>query len=151
MANPAHRSAAILTAAGALLLLLGVGGVMAGTLFADRLYALLPPEVTVDAAAVGGGTVALGVGVGVLGAIHLALGLALWRAVVAASVPAIVLSAAMAVIALGWAAAALVSAVSGTGLPAAMLPAGIGLLLVAAAYGWAASVLIGLRRSMPPG
>ena len=144
MASPVHRPAALLAAAGMLLLLICAAGVAAGLLFAERLFALLPP-VTIDAAAVGGASVALGLAIGLLGVVHLVLAIGLRRGVGLVAVPAIVLCASMAVLSLAWAVAALVSAASGSAPPAAMLLAGMGLLLVAAAYGWAGGVLIGLR------
>jgi hypothetical protein len=144
MPSPAHRPATLLALAGVVLLLICAAGVAVGLLFAERLFALLPP-VTIDAAAVGGAAVALGVAIGLLGVVHLALAVGLRRGARAAAVPAIVLCAAMAVLSLAWAVAALVSAASGSAPVAAMLAAGIGLLLVAAAYAWAGGVLIGLR------
>jgi hypothetical protein len=144
MASRAHRPALLLASAGVLLLLICAAGVVAGLLFAERLFGLLPP-VTIDAAAVGGATVALGIATGLLGVIHLALAVALRQGVHVAAVPSIVLCAAMAVLALAWAVAALVSAASGSAPAVAMLAAGIGLALVAAAYAWAGGVLIGLR------
>jgi hypothetical protein len=144
MASPAHRPALVLATAGLFLLLICAAGVAAGLLFAERLFALLPP-VTIDAAAVGGATVALGIAIGLLGVIHLALAVALRRGAHAAVVPSIVLCAAMTVLSLAWAVAALVSAVSGSAPAAAMLAAGVGLTLVAGAYAWAGGVLIGLR------
>lgn len=145
MASPARRPATLLALAGLVLLLICASGVAAGLLFAERLFALLPP-VTIDAAAVGGATVALGIASGLLGVVHLGLALGLRRGVRLVAVPSIVLCTAMSVLALAWAVAALVSAASGSAPAAAMLAAGIGLGLVAVAYAWAGSVLIGLRR-----
>jgi len=144
MASSAHRPAMLLAAAGLVLLLICAAGVGAGLLLAERLFALLPP-VTIDAAAVGGATVALGLAIGLLGVAHLLLAIGLRRGVRLVVVPSIVLCAAMAVLSLAWAVAALVSAASGSAPPAAMLVAGIGLLLVAAAYAWGGGILIGLR------
>ena len=132
MPSPDHRPATLLALAGAVLLLICIAGVAVGLLFAERLFALLPP-VTIDAAAVGGAAVALGVAIGLLGVVHRGLAVGLRRGARAAAVPAIVLCASMAVISLAWAVAALVSAASGSAPVAAMLAAGIGLLLVAAA------------------
>jgi len=144
MSRTATRPAILLALAGVVLLVACAAGVSAGLLLAERIYALLPP-VTIDAAAVGGATVALGVAAGLLGLLHLALAVALRRAVLAAVVPTIVLCATMAVLAISWAVAALVSSASGSGPPAAMVGAGIGLVLVAAAYAWSGAILIGLR------
>ncbi|HYM52985.1 MAG TPA: hypothetical protein VEW45_05845 [Candidatus Dormibacteraeota bacterium] len=149
MAGSAHGPALLLALAGLVLVLLCAAGVAAGLLFAERLHALLPP-VAIDAAAVGGATVALGGAAGLLAAVHLTSALALWRGVRQAAVPAIVLSATMSVVALGWAVAALVSSVSGSGPLVIVLPAGICLVLVAVGYAWAMGVLIGLRRRAQP-
>jgi hypothetical protein len=144
VASPARRPATLLALAGLVLLVVCAAGVTAGLLFAERLFALLPP-VSIDAAAVGGATVALGIATGLLGVVHLALALGLRRGMRQVAVPSIVLCAAMSVLALAWAVAALVSAASGSAPPAAMLAAGIGLALVALGYAWAGGVLIGLR------
>ncbi len=101
----------------------------------------------IDTAAVGGAATALGVLLLCLAAAHLAAALGLIRGVAVLHTPAVVLCLAMAVLSVAWAAAALVSAAAGTGIPAAMLPAAVVLGLVAAAYGWAARHLIGPRRS----
>jgi hypothetical protein len=146
MATSARGPAALLALAGLALILFSVAAIAAGLFFAERIRAMLPP-VAIDAAAVGGGAVALGAAAGLLGALHLAVALAIRHRARQAAVPAIVLSAVMSVVALGWATAALVSFASGSGPPAAMLPAGIGLAAVALGYGWATVVLIGLRRS----
>jgi hypothetical protein len=145
MAHSENRPAALIALAGLILVLLGAAALFVGLTLAERLYALLPP-VTIDAAAVGGATVAFGVASALLGMAHGVLALGLRRAVPTATVPAIVLCATMAVVSVGWAVAALVSAASGSAPAAAMLAAGIGLLLVALAYGWAGAVLMRLRR-----
>lgn len=146
MATSARGPAALLALLGLVLLLLGAAAIGAGLVFAERIRAMLPP-VAIDAAAVGGALVALGGAAGLLGAAHLAVALAIRRRARRAAVPAIVLSAVMSVVTLGWATAALVSFASGSGPSAAMLPAGIGLAVVALGYGWATAVLIGLRGS----
>jgi hypothetical protein len=145
MASSARRPATLLALAGLGLLLLGAAGIFAGLTLAERIYALLPP-VTIDAAAVGGAAVAFGVTAALLGIAHGVLALGLRRGLPVATVPSIVLCATMAVVALGWAIAALVSAASGAAPPAAMLAAGIGLGLVAGAYGWVGASLMELRQ-----
>ncbi|HEX5579074.1 MAG TPA: hypothetical protein VFY43_05345, partial [Candidatus Limnocylindria bacterium] len=72
------------------------------------------------------------------------------RSIGALHTPTVVLCVAMAVLSIGWAVAALVSAAAGTGIPAAMLPAAVALGLVALAYGWAARRLIGLSPDPEP-
>jgi hypothetical protein len=132
-------------------LLLGLGGVVGlalGLFFAPWLYDQLPP-VLIDEAAVGGAATAIGVVLLALAAAHLAAALGLIRRIAMLHTPAVVLCVAMAVLSLGWAVAALVSAAAGTGVPAAMLPAAVGLGLVAAGYLWVALNLIGGRGSHP--
>ncbi len=135
-----------LLGAGILLTAAGLVGISLGIFFAPWLYDQLPP-VLIDTAAVGGAATALGVLLLGLAAAHLAAALGLIRGVAMLYTPAVVLCLAMAVLSVAWAVAALVSAAAGTGIPAAMLPAAMALGLVAAAYGWAARRLIGLRRS----
>ena len=135
-----------LLGAGILLTAAGLVGVSLGIFFAPWLYDQLPP-VLIDTAAVGGAATALGVLLLGLAAAHLAAALGLIRGVAMLYTPAVVLCLAMAVLSAAWAVAALVSAAAGTGIPAVMLPAAVALGLVAAAYGWGARRLIGLRRS----
>jgi hypothetical protein len=145
-------------ARGPVLLLLGVGAMLAivggvavfvGVVLADRIYALLPP-ITADARAIGGAAVALGIACLIGALVHAGFAVALahagGRAADALLVPAVVLCAMMAVLAGGWAVAALVSAASGVAPAYAMLPTGIGLLVLAGGYGWSAVVLLRLRR-----
>jgi hypothetical protein len=125
----------------------GLAAIVVGTWLAAWLYGLLPP-VIVDASAVGGAATASGVALAVIGALHVVAGVLLRRGVTAALTPAVVLAATMALLSIGWGAAALVSAASGGGPPAALVAGGIGLAVVAAGYGWAARGLIGIRE--PP-
>jgi hypothetical protein len=53
----------------------------------------------------------------------------------------------MSAISLGWAVTAVVSAAAGDAAPAAMLPAGIGLALLALAYAWSVALLMERRRA----
>jgi len=62
-------------------------------------------------------------------------------------VTGIALCAVMAVMALAWSVAALVSAASGSAPADAMLPAGFGLLALAVAYGLAAVTIMRVRRT----
>lgn len=136
----------LLIGAALLLTAAGLVGLVLGLFFAPWLYDQLPP-VLIDTAAVGGAATALGVVLLALAAAHLAAALGVIHGVDFLHTPAVVLCVAMAVLSLAWAVAALVSAAAGTGIPAAMLPAAVALLLVAVAYGWAARRLIGLPRS----
>ncbi len=134
----------VLTGTGLLLLLAGGAGMFAGLALAERIHALLPDEITSDAAAIGGAAMALGAALLLTGVAHLVLGTAVRRG--RSLVAAIVTCAVMAAIALGWAVAALVSAAAGDAPAAGMLPAAIGLLGLAGAYGWSAALLMGRRR-----
>jgi hypothetical protein len=131
----------LLLGAALLLTIAGLVGLGLGLFFAPWLYDQLPP-VLIDAAAVGGAATAIGVFLLGLAAAHLAAALGLIRGIAALHTPTVVLCVSMAVLSIGWAVAALVSAAAGTGIPAAMLPAAVGLGVVAGAYGWAARILI---------
>ena len=139
-----------LLVAGVLLCLAGAGGIVAGTFLAEWLYGLLP-QVVIDAAAVGGAATASGVALLALGIVHLAAGLLVRRRIEPLLTPAVVLSATMALLCIGWGAAALTSAASGSGPPALLLPAGIGLGAATMGYAWTARGLIGLRQAPGPG
>ncbi len=138
-------AAIVLSGGGALLVLAGTAGVVAGLAFADRIHAMLPDEITLDAPAIGGAALALGGSLLLTGAVHLGIAAAIrvgrWL------VAGVVLCAVMAALAVGWATTALVSAVAGTAPPGAMFAAAACLLLGAAAYGWVAAALIGMRRA----
>ncbi|MGH2456477.1 MAG: hypothetical protein ACRDHD_09510 [Candidatus Limnocylindria bacterium] len=140
----------VLLTGGLLLLLAAIAGLAAGLFLAEWIHRRLP-EITADAAAVGGAAFALGSVTLAAAGLHLVLALATVRRRRWALLPVFIVCAAMATLGLGWAVAALVSAASGAGQPAVMLPAGAGLLVLAAAYGWAAAVAIGRwRRARRP-
>jgi hypothetical protein len=130
-------SGVVLTGAGLVALVVGVW-------LAGWLYSLLPPLI-IDADAVGGATAASGYVLTGLGMAHLASAQLLRRRVGRALLPIAVLCATMTLLAIGWGVAAFVSAASGGGPPAALVPAGIGLALVAGAYAWTARGVIGQR------
>jgi hypothetical protein len=135
----------VLVGAGILLLLAGAAGIYAGLFLAGAIHRLLPAEITSDAAAIGGAALALGGALLLAGATHLVVAAVLRSG--RGLVPGIALCAVMATLALGWAVAALVSGAAGSAPASAMLPAGIGLALIAGAYGWGAAVLQQARRS----
>lgn len=126
---------------GLLLLLAGLAGVALALidpqLVRDRLS-----DLAIDAAAVGGAMTTLGAVVGVIGAAHLVVAGGLRRGARWSLSAGIGLSIALAAICVAGAAAALVTAVSS---PPLLIGLGIGLLVIAAAYGLAASVLIGQK------
>jgi hypothetical protein len=138
---------ALLLVAGGMLAAGGVAGLLIGLVFAAWLYSLLPP-VLIDVAAVGGAATATGVVLLLLASVHGIAALALRRRQPAALTPVTVLCVTMSLLAVGWGAAALVSAASGSGPAAAMLPAGVGLGAVAIGYAWIAHRIIAMRQ--PP-
>ena len=148
MSRGAAGAALVLTGGGVVLLLAGAAGVIAGLAFAERIHAMLPAEITSDAAAIGGAAMALGGALLLGGLVHLGVASAARRG--RWLVAGVVLCAVMATLAVGWAIAALVSAAAGTAPAAGMLPTGIGLGLVAGAYGWAAGALMQARRDHQP-
>jgi hypothetical protein len=133
-----------LFAAGLVLAAAGAGGIVAGTFFSAWLYGLLPP-VIIDAAAVGGAATATGAALAGLGVLHLFGAALLWRGIGEVVTAAAVLAATMVLLCIGWGVAAIVSAGSGAGPAIGLVPAGIGLGLVAVGYGWTARGLISLR------
>lgn len=141
----------VLVGVGVLLGIVGAVGVFAGLALADRIYALLPP-VNVDADAIGGAAMALGIASLLVGALHIGMAVALARTAASRSEPILVagvaLTAVMAVLALGWSVAALVSAASGSAPADAMLPAGFALLALAVVYGAAGLVILGVRGTL---
>jgi hypothetical protein len=145
--QPPPIAVAMLLVAGGVLAAAGLAGLAIGLVFATWLYSLLPP-LLIDAAAVGGAATASGVVLLLLALFHGIAAMALRRRQPAALTPVAVLCLTMSLLAIGWAAAALVSAASGSAPAAAMLPAGIGLGAVAIGYAWIARRIIGMRQ--PP-
>lgn len=146
MARRPARAIAILVGAGAILCLAGVAAAALGLLNPNLISDRLPPEAIVDAAAVGGAAVALGVATGGLGLIHLATAIALRRGVGLAATGGVVLAASMAVLSFAFAIAALVSLASGAAPALLMVPAAVGLSGGAIGYALAASTIIGAQR-----
>lgn len=149
MNHPVRVPVLLLLGVGLLLLLVSAAGIYAGLALAEPIYALLPP-ITADAAAIGGAAMALGLASLLVGLLHVGMALVLARgrgtSGEATLVVAIALCAVMGTLAVGWSVAALVSAASGSAPADAMLPAGIGLLVLAGLYAWAVKVLARLRR-----
>jgi hypothetical protein len=145
MASSPTPVALTLTVLGALLLLAGVVGVMTGATIPERIASLLPSEALIDAAGVGGATVALGALASVVGLLHLAPVPGVRRRSPPALITGIMLGATLAVIAAASAVAVVVSIASGSGPPEVLLPVAIGLALAAGVYVWLTAVLIGLR------
>jgi hypothetical protein len=137
---------AILVAAGIVILLGGLAAVAMGLVNPALLREQLPPEAEVDAAAVGGAAVALGVATALVGLLHLVTAAALRRGVGIAATAAVVLAATMAVISLGFAVAALVSIAAGAALASYMVPASVGLAAAVIGYAIVTVIVIGDRR-----
>ena len=114
MGRPSGLAWAILLAAGIVLLGGGAVAIAVGILNPGLISAQLPPEAEVDTAAVGGAAVALGVATAVVGLMHVGIALALRARIGVAVTSAVVLAATMAVLALGFGVAALVSIASGS-------------------------------------
>lgn len=145
MARPLGRSVAILTAAGVVLVLAGMSAAGIGWFNPHLISDQLPPEAPIDAPAVGGAAVALGLAVALVGLAHLVTAAALRRGLSVAPTAAVVLAATMAVLSLGFAVAALVSIASGAAPPLLMLPAAIGLTAAVIAYAATVAAVIGAR------
>ncbi len=136
----------VLSGCGVLLLLAGGAGIFAGLFLAERIHALLPAEITSDAAAIGGAAMALGAALLLAGVAHVVLGAAVRRGRLL--VAAILACGLMAAILLGWTVAALVSAAAGDAPAAGMVPAGLGLAALALAYAWSAALLMARRKAL---
>ncbi|MGZ8562954.1 MAG: hypothetical protein ACXWWU_04975 [Candidatus Limnocylindria bacterium] len=142
MARPYGRSIPILVAAGVILSLIGIAAAAVGGLNPHLISDQLPPEAAIDAAAVGGAAVALGVAILLLGLVHVLIAAALHRKVGLAPTAAVVLAATMAALSFGFAVAALVSTASGAAPAVLMLPASIGLAGAMLAYGATTAAII---------
>jgi len=146
MARPPARAVAILLAAGAILCLAGAGAAGLGLINPNLISDRLPPEAVIDAAAVGGAAVALGVAICGLGLAHLVTAVALRRGIGLAATSGVVLTACMAVLSFAFAVAALVSIASDSAPAILMLPSAVGLTGGAIGYGVAAAAIIGSQR-----
>ena len=142
MGRPSRLAWAILLVGGAVLVLAGVASIAVGILNPALISSQLPPEAAVDAPAVGGAAVALGAATAFLGLTHGVMALALWRGVRVAATGAVVLASTMAVLALGFAVAAVVSIASGSAPAIYMVPAAIGLGLGVIGYAIVTALVI---------
>ena len=131
-----HRWPRLVLATGGLLaLLVGLSGVLVGWRAAGWLYSLLPP-VQIDAAAVGGAAVSLGLAIGVTGVAQLVAAARVgrrsrWEATAIAAFAALIGAT------LASSAVAAFTAAATAGQPW-LVVAGFGLLAAAAAYGFSA-------------
>lgn len=145
MARPPRLAVAFLVAAGIVILLGGAAAVAVGLLNPHLISDQLPPDAAVDAAAVGGASVALGVATGLLGLVHMATAAAVRRGSGVAATAGVVLAATMAVLSFGFAVAAVVSIASGAAPAIVMLPASIGLGGAVVGYAASALAIVGAR------
>lgn len=148
MARSNRFAVAVFLSAGVVLLAGGAAGVAIGRLNPHLISDQLPADAGIDALAVGGAAVALGVGIMLLGVVHVATAVALWRRVGIADTSGVVLAATMAMISLGFGVAALVSIASGAAPPVLMIPASLGLAGAVLAY--AATTIVILRARERP-
>ena len=145
MARPPRLAVAFLLAAGIALILGGAAAVAVGLLNPHLISDQLPPDAAVDAAAVGGAAVALGVATTLLGLVHVATAAAVRRRSGLAATAGVVLAATMAVLSFGFAVSAVVSIASGAAPAIVMLPASVGLGGAAVGYAASATAVIGAR------
>jgi len=143
MERPSRAAWAILLLGGIVLLAGGAAAVAVGLFNPGLISSQLPPEAEVDAAAVGGAAVALGVATVLLGIVHIGTAMALRLGIRIAKTAAVVVASTMAVLSLGFAVAAVVSIASGAAPPIYMVPAAVGLGAAVIGYAVATAVVIG--------
>jgi len=136
---------AILVAAGIVLVLGGAASIAVGLFNPGLISSQLPPDAAVDAPAVGGAAVALGVATALLGVVHWLTALALRQKLGVAPTAAVVLASTMAVLALGFAVAAVVSIASGSAPAIYMVPATIGLGVGVLGYALVTAIVLRAR------
>jgi hypothetical protein len=137
---------AILVLGGIVLVLGGAAAVGIGLVNPGLISSQLPPDAEIDAPAVGGAAVALGIATVLLGLVHLLTAVALRRGIGIAATGAVVLTTTMAVLSLGFAIAAVVSIASGAAPALYMVPASVGLVAALIGYAFVSVVVIGARR-----
>lgn len=145
MGRPNRLAWAILLLAGIVLVLAGAASIAVGILNPGLISSQLPPEAEVDAPAVGGAAVALGAGTAFLGLVHCLTALALRLGLRVAATGAVVLASTMAVLALAFAVAAVVSIASDAAPAIYMVPAAIGLGVGVIGYAVVTALVIGSR------
>ena len=147
MRRPSQAARAILVLGGIVLIAGGAAAVAVGLFNPGLISSQLPPDAEVDAPAVGGAAVALGVAVALLGVFHIGTAIALRLGIRIAATAAVVLASTMAVLSLGFAVAAVVSIASGAAPPIYMLPAAAGLGAAVIGYAVVTAVVIGAREA----
>jgi hypothetical protein len=144
--RPLGLASVILLLGGFVLILVGAAAVALGLFNPGLVSSQLPPDAEIDAPAVGGAAVALGAAVTLLGLLHLVTALALRLGIGIASTGAVVLASTMAILALGFAVAAVVSIASGAAPALYMVPAAVALSAGVIGYAVVAVVVIGAGR-----
>lgn len=145
MGRPSRLAWAILLAAGIVLIVAGAAAVAVGLFNPGLISSQLPPDAAVDAPAVGGAAVALGMATAFLGVGHIGTAIALRLGVGIAATGAVVLASTMAILSLGFAVAALVSIASDAAPAIYMLPAAVGLGAAVIGYAIVTALVIGSR------
>ena len=135
----------MLVLGGVVLIAGGAAAVAVGLFNPGLISSQLPPDAEVDAPAVGGAAVALGVATALLGIVHIVTALALRLGIRIAATAAVVLASTMAVLSLGFAVSAVVSIASGAAPPIYMVPAAAGLGAAVIGYSVVTVVVIGAR------
>ncbi|HTI29326.1 MAG TPA: hypothetical protein VL687_03080 [Methylomirabilota bacterium] len=145
MGQPSRLAWAILLVAGLVLVGTGAAAVAVGVFNPGLISSQLPPDAAVDAPAVGGAAVALGVATALLGVLHWVTAFALRARVGIAVTGAVVLASTMAILALAFAVAAVVSIAAGSAPAVYMIPAAIGLGAAVVGYAVVTALVMGSR------
>lgn len=145
MAQPSRLAWAILLVAGLVLVGAGAASLAVGIFNPGLISSQLPPDAAVDAPAVGGAAVALGVATALLGVVHWLTAFALRARIGLAVTGAVVLASTMAILALAFAVAAVVSIASGAAPAIYMVPAAIALGAGVIGYAVVTALVMGSR------
>jgi hypothetical protein len=145
MGRPSRAAWAILFLGGIVLIAGGAAAVAVGLFNPGLISSQLPPDAEVDAPAVGGAAVALGVATILLGIVHIGTAISLGIGIRIAATAAVMLASTMAVLSLGFAVAAVVSIASGAAPPMYMVPAAAGLGVAVIGYAVVTVVVMGGR------
>jgi len=145
MAQPSRLAWAILLVAGLVLVGAGAASLAVGIFNPGLISSQLPPDAAVDAPAVGGAAVALGVATALLGVVHWLTAFALRAGIGIAVTGAVVLASTMAILALAFAVAAVVSIASGAAPAIYMVPAAIALGAGVIGYAIVTALVMGSR------
>jgi len=145
MGQPSRLAWAILLVAGLVLVGAGAASLAVGIFNPGLISSQLPPDAAVDAPAVGGAAVALGVATALLGVVHWLTAFALRAGIGIAVTGAVVLASTMAILALAFAVAAVVSIASGAPPAIYMVPAAIALGAGVIGYAVVTALVMGGR------